>query len=120
MISRLCPPTVQLDQVFTNLISNSVKCALAGTLIQIRARRGLERMLIQVANESPRVPPGPWRTPIKNSTRITHADKVMGTGLGLSICEASLTPTAAGSGRRTAHPSPATRAAASSSTSPCR
>lgn len=79
---------VQLDQVFTNLISNSVKYALAGTLIQIRARReDSARMLIQVANESPRVPPEDLARIFDRFHRITHADKVMGTGLGLSICK---------------------------------
>ncbi len=79
---------VQLDQVFTNLISNSVKYALAGTLIQVRARReDTERMLIQVSNDSPRVPPEDLARIFDRFYRVTHADKVMGTGLGLSICK---------------------------------
>jgi len=79
---------VQLDQVFTNLITNSVKYSPAGTLIRIQARRAdMERMLVQVFNESPRVQPDDLARIFDRFYRITHADKVMGTGLGLSICK---------------------------------
>ncbi|MBK8833302.1 MAG: hypothetical protein IPO29_00085 [Anaerolineae bacterium] len=79
---------VQLDQVITNLITNSVKYAPAGTLIRVRARAGDEaRMLVQIANESPRVPPEDLARIFDRFYRVTHADKVMGTGLGLSICK---------------------------------
>ena len=79
---------VQLDQVFTNLITNSVKYSPAGTLIRVEARRAdMERMLVRVFNESPRVPPEDLARIFDRFYRITHADKVMGTGLGLSICK---------------------------------
>jgi signal transduction histidine kinase len=79
---------VQLDQVFTNLISNSVKYSPAGSIMQIQARReDAGRMRVQVSNESPRVPPEDLARIFDRFHRITHADKVMGTGLGLSICK---------------------------------
>ncbi|MEO6062466.1 MAG: ATP-binding protein [Thermoflexales bacterium] len=79
---------VQLDQVITNLISNSVKYSPAGTLIRVIARREDDaRMLVQIANESPRMPPEDLARIFDRFYRVTHADKVMGTGLGLSICK---------------------------------
>ncbi len=79
---------VQLDQVITNLISNSVKYSPAGSIIQIQARReDAGRMRVQVSNESPRVPPEDLARIFDRFYRVTHADKVVGTGLGLSICK---------------------------------
>jgi two-component system sensor histidine kinase KdpD len=79
---------VQLDQVITNLITNSVKYSPAGTVIRVSARRGDEaRMLVQIANESPRMPPEDLARIFDRFYRVTNADKVMGTGLGLSICK---------------------------------
>ncbi len=79
---------VQLDQVFTNLLSNSAKYAPAGTRILIHARKDDDQMMrIQVANESPRLPPEDLARIFDKFYRVTHADKVTGTGLGLSICK---------------------------------
>ena len=48
---------VQMEQVFTNLISNSLKYAPANTLVQIRAQVEGESVHIQVSNQGPQVPP---------------------------------------------------------------
>lgn len=79
---------VQIGQVFSNLITNSVKYAPAGTPIRISARRRDDAMLlVRVENDSPRLPPEDLPRIFDKFYRVTHADKVMGTGLGLSICK---------------------------------
>jgi two-component system sensor histidine kinase KdpD len=78
---------VQMEQVFTNLVSNSLKYAPANTLIRIHARVAGEAILVQVSNEGPQVPPEHLERIFDKFYRITAADRVTGTGLGLSICK---------------------------------
>ncbi len=78
---------VMMEQVFVNLISNSVKYAPANTPIRIKARQQSGRLLIQVINQSPPVPEEHLGHIFDKFFRITKADKVTGTGLGLSICK---------------------------------
>lgn len=78
---------VQMEQVFTNLVSNSLKYAPANTVICIRARVENEVIHIQVSNQGPQVPPEHLERIFDKFYRITAADRVTGTGLGLSICK---------------------------------
>lgn len=78
---------VMMEQVFTNLISNSVKYAPVGTRIYISAKAETDRMLIQVENESTHVKEEYLEHIFEKFFRVTEADKVIGTGLGLSICK---------------------------------
>jgi two-component system sensor histidine kinase KdpD len=78
---------VQLDQVFTNLISNSLKYAPAHTTVAIRARLQDETIHVQLSNQGPQVPPEDLERIFDKFYRITAADRVTGTGLGLSICK---------------------------------
>lgn len=79
---------VQMGQVFTNLLSNSVKYAPGGTLIRIRAQaQDHADVLVQVSNQGPQVPPEHLDRIFDKFYRITAADRVTGTGLGLSICK---------------------------------
>ncbi len=79
---------VQMEQVFTNLISNSVKYAPAGTVIRIEARaENAPDVLIRVVNQGPPVPAEHLGRIFDKFYRITAADRVTGTGLGLSICK---------------------------------
>ena len=79
---------IQMEQVFTNLISNSVKYAPAGTVIRIHAQaQDHADMLIQVSNQGPPVPSEHLDRIFDKFYRITAADRVTGTGLGLSICK---------------------------------
>jgi len=79
---------VQIDQVFTNLISNSVKYAPPGTRIRILARVQDDAFArVEVLNESPHIPSEDLTRIFDQYYRVTNADKVMGTGLGLSICK---------------------------------
>ena len=78
---------VQMQQVFTNLISNSLKYAPVNTLVRIRARVEDETIHVRVSNQGPQVPPEDLERIFDKFYRITAADRVTGTGLGLSICK---------------------------------
>jgi two-component system sensor histidine kinase KdpD len=78
---------VMMEQVFTNLISNSVKYAPPGTPIRIKGFMEADTLLIKVINQSPPVPEEHLEHIFDKFFRITKADKVTGTGLGLSICK---------------------------------
>ena len=78
---------VQMEQVFTNLISNSLKYAPADTVICIRARVEGESINVQVSNQGPQIPPEHLERIFDKFYRVTAADRVTGTGLGLSICK---------------------------------
>ncbi len=78
---------VMMGQVFTNLISNSIKYAPKNTTIQVTASVSEDHALIKVSNQSPPVPEEHLGHIFDKFFRITEADKVTGTGLGLSICK---------------------------------
>jgi two-component system sensor histidine kinase KdpD len=78
---------VQMQQVFTNLISNSLKYAPANTTVSISARVDRETVHVQVSNQGPQVPPEHLERIFDKFYRVTAADRVTGTGLGLSICK---------------------------------
>ncbi|HEX2998486.1 MAG TPA: ATP-binding protein [Anaerolineales bacterium] len=78
---------VQMQQVFTNLVSNSLKYAPEKTVISIRARVEGESVCVQVSNQGPQIPPEHLERIFDKFYRITAADRVTGTGLGLSICK---------------------------------
>jgi len=78
----------QLDQVFTNLLSNALKYAPAGTTVRVQAwEAGGGTMRVAVQNEGPPVPPEHLEHIFDKFYRVTAADRVTGTGLGLSICK---------------------------------
>ncbi len=78
---------VQMEQVFTNLLSNSLKYAPVNTVIGIRAQVEDESIHVQVSNQGPQVPPADLERIFDKFYRITAAERVTGTGLGLSICK---------------------------------
>jgi two-component system sensor histidine kinase KdpD len=79
---------VQMEQVFTNLISNSLKYAPANTTICVRAYQENDSHLhVQVSNQGPPVPEEHLERIFDKFYRVTAADRVTGTGLGLSICK---------------------------------
>lgn len=80
---------VLMEQVFANLISNSLKYAPVGSVIQIRAwvaEAEAEVMRVQVSNQGPAVPEEHLDRIFDKFYRVTAAERVTGTGLGLSIC----------------------------------
>jgi two-component system, OmpR family, sensor histidine kinase KdpD len=78
---------VQMEQVFTNLVSNSLKYAPSNTVIRIRANIEGDTIHVQVSNQGPHVPYEHLERIFDKFYRITAADRVTGTGLGLSICK---------------------------------
>ncbi len=79
---------VQIEQVFTNLLSNSLKYGPPESTISITARPQPNTMVtVQVANQSPPVPPEHLERIFDKFYRASAADRVTGTGLGLSICK---------------------------------
>ncbi len=78
---------VQLQQVFTNLLSNSLKYAPANTAISVRAWQEEEWVHVQVSNQGPQIPPQDLERIFDKFYRTTAAERVTGTGLGLSICK---------------------------------
>ena len=79
---------VQLDQVFTNLISNALKYAPTGSTITLSAWTiGGGQIQVQVKNQGPPVPAEHLGHIFDKFYRVTAADRVTGTGLGLSICK---------------------------------
>jgi len=78
---------IMMEQVFTNLLSNSAKYAPPGTSIQISAAQEGALLHVQVRNHSPRVPEEHLDHIFEKFYRVTEADRVTGTGLGLSICK---------------------------------
>ncbi|MEN6410264.1 MAG: DUF4118 domain-containing protein [Anaerolineaceae bacterium] len=78
---------VMIEQVFINLLSNSIKYAPRGTIIRMRAYSQGDFLHVVVMNQSPKVPVEDLERIFDKFHRITAADRVMGTGLGLSICK---------------------------------
>jgi two-component system sensor histidine kinase KdpD len=78
---------VQIEQVFTNLVSNSSKYAPTDTFVCIRARQEEEQIHVQVSNQGPHVPANDLERIFDKFYRTTDAERVTGTGLGLSICK---------------------------------
>ena len=79
---------IQIEQVFSNLISNSVKYAPPETEVFITARLQNDQMLlVQVSNEGPHVTEGDLPRIFDKFYRVTAAEKITGTGLGLSVCK---------------------------------
>jgi two-component system sensor histidine kinase KdpD len=78
----------QLDQVFSNLLSNSAKYAPENTRITVNASvESYNLVKVQVINEGPPVAEEHLRRIFDKFYRVTDAAMVTGTGLGLSICK---------------------------------
>lgn len=78
---------VLMEQVFTNLISNSIKYAPQNTIISLRGSVEGEFLHIQAANQGPPVPEEYLERIFDKFQQVMEADQVTGTGLGLSICK---------------------------------
>jgi two-component system sensor histidine kinase KdpD len=79
---------VLMEQVFNNLLSNSLKYSPEKTVIKITARQQDEQTIwVQVDNQGPPVSATDLERIFEKFHRVTAADQVTGTGLGLSICK---------------------------------
>jgi two-component system sensor histidine kinase KdpD len=76
-----------MEQVYTNLFSNSIKYAPEDTPIRVSANVSDDQAIITICNRSPHVPEEHLEHIFDKFFRITQADKITGTGLGLSICK---------------------------------
>jgi two-component system sensor histidine kinase KdpD len=77
-----------MEQVFTNLLSNCVKYAPAGSTVHVTGRATPDDAVeVEVWNEGPPVPAEHLARIFDKFYRVTDADRVTGTGLGLSICK---------------------------------
>jgi len=78
---------IQMEQVFTNLLSNSLKYAPVNTMVCVRAQVEGDVIHVLVSNQGPQIPREHLERIFDKFYRITEADRVTGTGLGLSICK---------------------------------
>jgi len=78
---------VMMEQVFTNLVSNSIKYAPLHTKIEITGKVQGDQVHIILTNEGPLVPAEHLDRIFEKFYRVTEADRITGTGLGLSICK---------------------------------
>jgi len=79
---------VQIQQVFINLIGNSLKYSPDGTIVRVEARhRDPDVVAVRVINYGPLIPEEHLDRIFDKFYRVTAADRVTGTGLGLSICK---------------------------------
>jgi len=78
---------IMMEQVFTNLLSNSIKYTQHHTPIGIQARADGDTLHVSVSNQSPAVPEEHLNRIFEKFHRITEVDRITGTGLGLSICK---------------------------------
>jgi two-component system sensor histidine kinase KdpD len=79
---------IQMEQVFTNLISNSIKYSPKDSIIQISAwTTQKQEIQVRVKNQGPPVPEPELERIFDKFHRITAADRITGSGLGLSICK---------------------------------
>jgi len=77
-----------IEQVFINLISNSIKYSAEGTTIGITAHAVKDDQLqVMVRNQGPHVQEEHLERIFDKFYRVTAADRVTGAGLGLSICK---------------------------------
>jgi two-component system sensor histidine kinase KdpD len=78
----------QIEQVFINLISNSIKYSPVGTSIGIHALAvNGKKLQVTVRNQGPHVATESLERIFDKFYRVTAADRVTGAGLGLSICK---------------------------------
>ncbi len=77
---------VQMEQVFTNLLTNSLKYSPPGSTIRITAQQEAEHaLLVRLTNQSIPVPESDLERMFDKFYRIDPSARVTGSGLGLSI-----------------------------------
>ncbi len=78
---------VLFEPVLFNLLDNASKYAPAGSLITIKAWQDGGRVVVQVLDEGPGIPPADLERVFDKFYRVGGADRRRaGTGLGLAIC----------------------------------
>jgi len=78
----------QIEQVFTNLVSNSIKYSPEGSTIGISAApQEPEQIEVAISNQGPPVPEQHLERIFDKFYRLQASERVTGAGLGLSICK---------------------------------
>jgi two-component system sensor histidine kinase KdpD len=78
---------ILIEQVLVNILDNAAKHSPHAGLVEIKAARDGERVLVSVSDEGPGIPPVERDTVFDVFYRVRAGDKqAAGTGLGLSIC----------------------------------
>ena len=79
---------VQMQEVFTNLLTNSLKYSPQGSAIRIVAKpKDKQFLLVTLSNQSMPVPETDLERIFDKFYRINPSEQVTGEGLGLSICK---------------------------------
>jgi two-component system, OmpR family, sensor histidine kinase KdpD len=79
---------VLIEQVLVNLLENAAKYTPPGTPIDVAARLDRERMVVEVADRGPGIPPGEEVRLFDKFYRLRAESAQSGVGLGLAICKA--------------------------------
>ncbi len=79
---------VLIEQVLANLLENAAKYTPPGTLIEVAARLDRDRMVVEVADRGPGIPPGEETRLFDKFYRVRAESAQSGVGLGLAICKA--------------------------------
>lgn len=77
----------RLRQLFTNLLSNAVKFSSEGGIVILRARDEPDRLVVEVLDQGPGIPPEEQPLIFEDFFRGRNAGQVAGSGLGLSIAK---------------------------------
>lgn len=77
-----------IEELLGNLLENAARYAPPGSRITIRADTAETRMLIEIMDEGPGLPPGTETEIFRRFVRYRPRGERQGTGLGLAICEA--------------------------------
>lgn len=77
-------PTL-FEQAFGNVVENALRYAASGGEIVVSARRGDQRLIVEVADHGPGVAEELMETIFEKFFRGAPSEKVAGTGLGLAI-----------------------------------
>jgi two-component system sensor histidine kinase KdpD len=78
---------VLLEQVFLNLVRNSIKYSPPGTPVEILAAAEVGQVHVQVRNAGPKIPAQHIQHIFEKFYQMPGKDAARGTGLGLSICK---------------------------------
>lgn len=80
-----------IEQAVFNVLENSIRYAPRDTAITIKAYPEADRLLIDIHNYGPVIPPESWHSIFDMFFTLAHGDQdSAGTGLGLAICQGIL------------------------------
>jgi two-component system sensor histidine kinase KdpD len=75
-----------MEQVLVNLLDNATKYSPSGAPIEVRAAETDGRLVVEVADRGPGLPPEDLNRVFEKFYRATGTARKPGAGLGLAIC----------------------------------